>query len=116
MLTKNAEKLLKKLVNNDFKPTSSSNRYFSLSEIFEKSPLNSQEQTNIALNEILKEGYISMYSSDSFSIETSGFTYSELKFIEFKNKIIWNIVVPLILGFIGGTIPVWFNAVIKWLL
>ena len=116
MLTKNAEILLKKLVNNEFKPTSSSDKCFSSSEIFQKSPFKSSEETNIALNELLKEGYISMHSSDSFSIETSGFTYSDLKFIEFKNRIIWNIGVPALLGFIGGTIPVWFNAVIRWLL
>ncbi|QHJ83546.1 MAG: hypothetical protein [Caudoviricetes sp.] len=116
LLTKNSELLLKKLVNKGFSSTDSYNRYFSTDEIFSKSPCKNDEQTNISLNELLDNHYLGMHSDSLIYIETCGFNYSELKFINFKNKIIWNIAVPAVLGFVGGTLPIWFNVLIKWLL
>lgn len=119
MLTKNAEILLKKLTNDRFEPIPTSEDYFSTREIFSKSPCNDDRQTEIALNELLENNYIGRIADSLIYIETSGFTYSDLKRINFKNKITWNIAVPAILGFIGGSLPnlfAWLTGIIKWLL
>ncbi|MBS9338360.1 hypothetical protein G6R29_01755 [Fructobacillus sp. M2-14] len=119
MLTKNAELLLKKFINNEFDSFDSSNVHISEGEIFRKSPLHNEAETETALSELLNNGYVSTIAKALYYPTTSGKTYFDLKKITNKNKIIWNIGVPALLGFIGGSLPNIFNwlaRLIKWLI
>ncbi|MBX8456275.1 hypothetical protein [Apilactobacillus kunkeei] len=118
MLTKNAEILLKKFVNNDFNFFDSSNVYVSEAEIYRNSPLNDETKTEIALSELLNNEYVNQIAKGLYYPTTSGKTYFDLKKITRKNKVVWNIVVPALLGFIGGSLPnifTWLTRLIKWL-
>lgn len=118
MLTKNAELLLKKFVNNEFDSFDSSNVHISEGEIFRKSPLQNDENTEIALSELLNNGYVKQVAKALYYATTSGKTYFDLKKLTRKDKIVWNIAVPALLGFIGGSLPnifSWLARIIRWL-
>ncbi|MBS9334978.1 hypothetical protein LQZ24_05945 [Fructobacillus sp. M1-13] len=113
MLTKNAEHLLKKFVNDEFQTIHQNDQYIPEGEIYRNFSPNYQSKTELALAELIENGYVSKIAQSLFYTTTSGKTYFDIKKINFKNKIIWNITIPALLGFIGGTIPVWFNALIR---
>lgn len=120
MLTKSSEKLLKKLLNNNFNIpdeliTNTSENLVPKSVIIEQSPLKRTQDTELALLELEEQGFLKKEAIFIY-LTTSGKTYFDLQKITRTNKIIWNIAVPAVLGFVGGTLPIWFNVLIKWLL
>ncbi|CAK1250742.1 unnamed protein product [Fructobacillus fructosus] len=104
MLTKNAELLLKKFVNNEFDSFDSSNVHISEGEIFRKSPLQNDENTEIALSELLNNGYVNQIAKALYYPTTSGKTYFDLKKLTKQDDWKKGFLMPLLSGFASGVL------------
>ncbi|CAK1254676.1 unnamed protein product [Fructobacillus tropaeoli] len=104
MLTKNAELLLKKFINNEFDSFDSSNIHISEGEIFRNSPLPDDSKTEIALAELLNNGYLSKIANALYYPTTAGKTYFDLMKINNKHEWKSGFLMPLLSGFTSGVL------------
>ncbi|NLS38662.1 hypothetical protein GHU05_06970 [Fructobacillus tropaeoli] len=108
MLTKNSEILLQHFVENKFViPDILSDRIphgsIPVGVLFEQSPLTSELDTEMATNELVKNGYITL-TLNCYTITSSGHFYFEEKKLASKQEWKTGFWMPLLSGFTSGVL------------
>lgn len=117
MLTKNSEILLQHFVENkfvipDILVNQISYRSIPVGVLFKQSPLSSELDTEMAINELVKNGYVKL-TLNCYNITSSGYFYFDEKKLTSKNEWKTDFWMPLLSGFTSGVL---ITLLTTWLL